>query len=324
MKKLTVLIFAALFTLATLTACSSQSLISTTDATQPVTTVADETPTPAVSDGASPSGAFDNEEPYFTLIADFSAGSPDGDTRLKDMPLPPGNEMPASNALIAFFLADSLSEWTGLDFTLNDVMFGEDDSITVDWSADSTLIAGYDGRAFIDDFHFFDGVGLNWFMMDSLAQTMKHNLPVETVYYCSDGRPVAFTNPEEMAAHGLPLLPVDQSYEGSAFFVAHADGRGDYIEDAVVPEWWGEYRCDDTNFSIGITNFNGQSFWFGFYNMRNGELFYDGTAGVYSDDGLMAEYGEISFALSEDFEAIDVSVPANSDWAHLSGRYEQS
>ena len=100
-------------------------------------------------------------------------------------------------------------------------------------------------------------------------------------------------------------------------------GRAKAYEDADWPLWWGEYKCDDTNFSIGITNFNGRSFLFSFYNLRNGELFYDGAAGVYSDDGLMAEYGEISFALKEDFGGIDISVPASSEWAHLSGLYER-
>ena len=263
------------------------------------------------------------EATHFTLFADFSAGSTDAEPRLNDIPLPPGNEMPSSNALVAFFLADSLSEWTGLDFTLNDVAFGEEGSITVDWSADSTLIAGLGGRAQKEDFRFFDAVSLNWFMMDSLALTLKHNLPVTTVYYCSDGKPVAFVNQGDMVAQGLPILPVDQPYEGSAFFAAHLGGRGDFIENAGIPEWWGEYRCDDTNFSIGITNFNGQSFLFGFYNLRNGELFFDGTAAVYSADELMAEHGEISFALSGDYGAIGISAPENSEWGHLSGRYER-
>lgn len=167
----------------------------------------------------------ETQETGFTLFADFSAGSADAKPRLKKIPLPPQEDMPSSNALIAFFLADSLSEWTGLDFTLNDVTFGED-SITVDWSADSTLIRGLDNREQKEDFHFFDAVSLNWFMMDSLAQTLKHNLPVTTVYYASNGAPIPFQNPEDMAAQGLPLLPVDQPYEGSAFFVTHADGNG--------------------------------------------------------------------------------------------------
>lgn len=171
---------------------------------------------------------------FLTLCADFSNGAavPEDNgsiLRYKDVPLPAENE-PASPALIAFYLADELSAWTGLDFTLNDVSFDKD-SITVDWSKESTLLAGLDNREQKDEFRFFDAVSLNWFMMDSLAQTLRNNLLVTTVYYCSDGQPITFSNPEDMAAQGLPELPVDQPYEGSAFFVSHSGGRGDLIED---------------------------------------------------------------------------------------------
>ena len=225
MKKLTALCVAAFFTLAALAGCSPQ----------PDVPAADGTPPSDVAGIAVSSDIHNNEETRVTLLADFSAGSSSSDTetRLKEIPLPPGNEVPASNALTAFFLADSLTEWTGLDFTLNDVVFGEDGSITVDWSAGSTLIAGLDDRAQKEDFRFFDTVTLNWFMMDSFAQTLKRNLPVTTVYYCSDGAPLTFTNQEDMAAQGLPILPVDQPYEGSAFFVAHVGGRGDIIPDVI-------------------------------------------------------------------------------------------
>ncbi len=166
----------------------------------------------------------DSEKSHFTLYADFSNGTVETAPKTKEIPLPPRNEMPASNALVAFFLADELSEWTGLDFTLNDVRF-DGDSVTVDWSAGSTLISGLGNRTQKEEFHFFDAVSLNWFMMDSLAQTLKHNLDVTTVYYCSDGKSVTFTNPEDMAAQGLSELPTDQPYEGSAFFVAHANNQ---------------------------------------------------------------------------------------------------
>jgi hypothetical protein len=166
-----------------------------------------------------------SDEAFFTLYADLSAGSPEIQPIEKNVPLPPQEDMPSSSALLAFYLADELSEWTGLDFALNDVTFGED-SVTVDWSAESTLIAGLGEREQKEEFHFYDAIGLNWFMMDSLAQTLKNNLDVETVYYCSDGGPVTFTNPEDMAAQGLPELPADQPYEGSAFFVSRADAQG--------------------------------------------------------------------------------------------------
>ncbi len=160
-----------------------------------------------------------------TLYADFSNGLPDGNVEEKMITLPAEKE-PASPAVIAIALADALTEWTGLDFFISDISFPDDDSISVDWSKDSTLIAGLDDREFKEDFFFFDAVSLNWFMMDSLAMTLKQNLDVSTVYYHSEGKPITFTNSEDMAIHGLPELPVDQPYEGSPFFVGHAGGRG--------------------------------------------------------------------------------------------------
>jgi hypothetical protein len=148
------------------------------------------------------------------------------------------------NDEIAFTMAEGLSEWTGLNFALNGVTLNsDDDSVTVDWSKDSTLIAGLGDGPQKDEFRMADAVSLNWFMMDSMAMTLKKNLDyVTAVYYRSDGKPITFTNPEDMAAQGLPELPIDQSYEGSAFFVSHAgnggddiggEGRGDLIEETV-------------------------------------------------------------------------------------------
>ncbi|MGI5939951.1 MAG: hypothetical protein ACOX8V_04575 [Thermoleophilia bacterium] len=161
-----------------------------------------------------------------TLYADFSNGSPDGNIEKKQITLPIENE-PASQSQIAFALADGLTEWTGLDFTLNDVSFPDDESISVDWSKDSTLIAGIGDREFKEGFHFYDAVSLNWFMMDSLATTLKGNMEIANVYYQSEAQPITFQNPEDMAQQGLPELPIDQPYEGSGFFVAHAGGKGE-------------------------------------------------------------------------------------------------
>lgn len=159
-----------------------------------------------------------------TLMGNFSNGMADGQTKIKEVAFPPQNEMPSSNALMAFHLADELSDWTGLDFTLNDVRFDED-SVTVDWAKSSTLLKGIGNKRQKDEFHFFDAVSLNWFMMDSLADTLRQNFGVMTIYYNTEGQPITFTNPEDMAAQGLPELPTDQPYEGSAFFVAHSNNR---------------------------------------------------------------------------------------------------
>lgn len=161
-----------------------------------------------------------------TLYADLSGGSPDGAIKEKSILLPL-NTYPASPSLIGSLLSSGLSDWTGLDFSLNDVRFLDDESVIVDWSKDATLIAGLDNREQKDEFQFFDAVSLNLFMMDSLAVTLKNNMAINNVYYCSDGEPIRFPNPEDMASVGLSELPIDQPYEGSAFFNSHGDGKGD-------------------------------------------------------------------------------------------------
>jgi hypothetical protein len=168
-----------------------------------------------------------------TLYADFSNGFSNGILKQKQITLSVENE-PASQSLIAFALADGLSEWTGLDFKLNNISFPDDQSVFVDWSKDSTLIAGIDDREWKEGFHFYDAVSLNWFMMDSLATTLKRNMETVTVYYQSQELPLTFPNPEDMATQGLPELPIDQPYEGSVFFVSHADARGS--EDAQTED----------------------------------------------------------------------------------------
>lgn len=156
-------------------------------------------------------------------------------TEEKQITLPIEGE-PVSRSFIAFALADGLSEWTGLDFKLNDIAFPDEESVIVDWSKDSSFIAGIGDRAFKEGFHFYDAVSLNWFMMDSLAATLKKNLEITAVYYQSDAQPLTFPNPEDMATQGLPELPVDQPYEGSAFFIAHAGGRGEGEADRKIDE----------------------------------------------------------------------------------------
>ena len=155
------------------------------------------------------------------LYADFSGGS----ERAEELELIKEEVFETEDEVTIQLLAKSLSEWSGLDFTLNSATI-DGSSAYVDWAAASTLVAGLDDREQKEDFHFFDAVSLNWFMMDSLATTIKGNFSeVTEVYYATDGKPLVF---EEQP--GLTELPVDQPYEGSAFFAAHADGRGDLIE----------------------------------------------------------------------------------------------
>ena len=82
-------------------------------------------------------------------------------------------------------LANELSELTGLDFFIT--ASRTDDGWVIDWSADSTLVAGLDGREQKEEFFFYDANTLNWFMMDSLWRTITENLGVEHVSNITDG-----------------------------------------------------------------------------------------------------------------------------------------
>lgn len=158
-----------------------------------------------------------------TLYADFSCGS----------------EVAQENGLISTetatvseltpqALAEALSLWTGLDFTLN-AASEEETAITVDWAADSTLVAGLDDREQKEDFFFYDQDSLRWFMMDSLYQTLLANFSVGEVYYTMDGGlELSF---DEM--YPVSAFPADIPYMGSPFYFAHAgvQGEGDEAVD---------------------------------------------------------------------------------------------
>lgn len=106
--------------------------------------------------------------------------------------------------------------------------------------------------------------------------------------------------------------------DGRGDVLSQDDGKGDLIPDG--PNWRGMYVGDE--FSIEITKFNGSSFWFDIYLLRNGSTVMSGTATLYPDDKYMAEYGEISFSLYKDYSAIDFFAPESSDWAHMRGQYK--
>ena len=118
-------------------------------------------------------------------------------------------------------LAQELSKLTGLDFNITSSK--TDDGWIVDWAADSSLIAGLDNREQKEEFFFFDCDSLNWFMMDSLWQTLTTNLNAENIYYTMDGgKELTF---EEL--YPVNEFPSDIPYMGSEFYFAHSDVRGD-------------------------------------------------------------------------------------------------
>ena len=119
-------------------------------------------------------------------------------------------------------LAQSLSELTGLDFTITASQ--TEDGWIVDWAADSTLVAGLDDREQKEEFFFFDYDSQCWFMMDSLWRTLTENLDAENIYYTMDGGQELVL---ENLSSSINTFPSDVPYMGSGFYAAHDDVRGD-------------------------------------------------------------------------------------------------
>lgn len=226
-----------------------------------------------------------NTEPTATatLIADFGDGL-EGANRTE-------HAWKYEGTLDIAVLSGGLSATTGLDFFVTGEIAGS--KATIAWSNQSTLVAGLDDRKQKDEFFFYDSVSLNWFMMDSLAATAKKNFPeVTEVYYSGEnGEPVVFPNPEDMASQGLPVLPTDQPYEGSAFFKAHAGGKGD-VDDGTETLWKGTFTSDDGKNTLSLKDYNKQSFRFAFVSSDNNS---EGAARVNTDNVELAESKDFTF-----------------------------
>lgn len=126
----------------------------------------------------------------------------------------------------AVLLANELTELTGLDFTIGSKEV--DDGLIIDWAAGSSLISGLSEHEQKEEFFFYDYDSMCWFMMDSLWRTLTENLDVENIYYTMDG---GKTLTLERMSPSI-IIPNDIPYMGSAFYLAHADGRGD---DEITP-----------------------------------------------------------------------------------------
>ncbi len=115
-------------------------------------------------------------------------------------------------------LADGLSELTGLDFYLSEVV-EDNGSATIRWSDDSTLIANLDSRVQKEEFFFYDADSMRWFMMDSLYKTIIENTDVTEVYYlASDGEELWF---EEL--YPINTFETSAPYQGSDFYYSQAE-----------------------------------------------------------------------------------------------------
>ena len=166
-----------------------------------------------------------------TLVADFSNGS----ELAEEFDLIQ-TETGIAEEATPEAMAQALSEWSGLDFTLNSAAV-EEGAVTVDWAADSTLVAGLDDREQKEEFSFHDIDSLRWFMMDSLYSTLTANLGEVEVYYTMDGgQDLSF---DEL--YPVNLFPADTPYLGSPFYFAHAGGQGEtdgFDFSRTEGTWW--------------------------------------------------------------------------------------
>lgn len=215
MKKLCIFLTSAMLICA-LSACGNTTSSDVTDSSEPAESTQSE----------AESNQSEAESTQTDIIYAFF-----GADNIKEYPIEYTGEKKTAEEL-----ADELSELTGLDFTITAAK--TDDGWSVDWAADSTLVAGLDDREQKEEFHFFDSDSLNWFMMDSLWRTLTENLNAENIYYTMDGG-------KELTFEWLSPVnsfPSDIPYMGSDFYFAHADVKGD--EEDLFARTKGLWRLD--------------------------------------------------------------------------------
>ena len=145
-------------------------------------------------------------EQQATLVVDWSMGGTQSKT--KSYPFS------YTGTLTAEKLADGLTELTGLDFFITATE--REDGIQIDWAANSTLVANLDDRQQKDEFHMYDVISMRWFMMDSLYQTIRENLGIQTVYYTMDGGKTLTL--DELGP--VNSIPADEPYQGSSHYAS--------------------------------------------------------------------------------------------------------
>lgn len=106
--------------------------------------------------------------------------------------------------------------------------------------------------------------------------------------------------------------------EGRGDIISDEEGRGDVIENDS-PNWTGKFVGDEN--TIIITNFNDKTFNYQIYLSSNGSIFAEGLAKLYKDNVLMAEDGQISLSLYEDYNSVDFFAPESHENANMRGHY---
>lgn len=192
-------LIAMLMPLTLLSACKNESESSS-----------DKSTTSTTSQASTTSETSKETEKNATLVTDMSFGS--------------GNiskhQFSYSGTLTVEIMAQGLSELTGLNFAIKESN-SANGSISVDWSTESTFIAGLGDIEQKEEFFMFESVSLTWFMLNSMYQTILENNGgnVDVFYSMDGGKPIMN---EAFEPDGLP---VDIAFTGSS------EGRGDIIDD---------------------------------------------------------------------------------------------
>ncbi len=239
MKKLFAILLAS-FLLVSLVACGSDTPDESTASVAESSTA--ESGASSSSDSSEASGSTTRTD---VLYADFTMGT-DNEDLIKEYPFEYTGEK--KNAAQ---LSDELSSLTGLNFTV--AVTEAEDGLIIDWSNDSTLLAGLGDIEQKEEFRFYDNYTLQWFMMDSLWRTLKDNLDVENIYYTMEG------GKDLSLEDNLPVkdFPADVPYMGSIFYFAHADNNeSDFDFSATKGIWLLDGRTDTASIEMdGEGNF---------------------------------------------------------------------
>jgi hypothetical protein len=211
-------------------------------------------------------------------------------------------------------LADLLSEWSGLDYDLNDVKI-KDNCAYIDWDDDASLLSDFDELDLNEGFYFDDLESLQWFMLDSLLQTIKLNLGYDEVYFTmNDGEPLMLV---------MIMLESDEPFLGSEFYEAHSDNVGDLEETSntyfdqvnqlllTYPTVFATEGIDDGSGTVNFASYQ-----------SNAELTYSVNANTYNDSamGIYVETEWEEAMLLEEKSAI-VAIGKSYDYTTSTSKY---
>ncbi|MDR1001661.1 MAG: hypothetical protein LBL82_00085 [Oscillospiraceae bacterium] len=84
-------------------------------------------------------------------------------------------------------VAEALSAWTGLNFSITSEFDAEYGTYIITWKSDSSLATGQPPMEQNEEFTFYDAVTLRFFMLNSLCRTIRENIGEYDIYYAVEG-----------------------------------------------------------------------------------------------------------------------------------------